>query len=215
MTVSPRRTGCSLNFEPACQPPRRRLPRWSLRGAEGTIPRPRRRRKRPSRRAKQSLCPRALNACLWKSAAPLQPTWWEGHRALTSRSGTRWQHKRTGLPTMKNFPALIAQRLGSRGADVSLRAGPMPIAPSFARNGALRRKLVLLAAILEHVAPTNEAFDRTNSSGAARAVLSLAAYGLTSAVSLLLGATVLLPAGVLCWIATRTVGSDAHARQAQ
>jgi nucleoside-diphosphate-sugar epimerase len=85
----------------------------------------------------------------------------------------------------------------------------------FARNGALRRKLVLLAAILEHVAPTNEAFDRTNSSGAARAVLSLAAYGLTSAVSLLLGAAVLLPAGVLCWIATRTVGSDAHARQAQ
>jgi hypothetical protein len=85
----------------------------------------------------------------------------------------------------------------------------------FSRSGALRRKLVLLTAILEHVAPTNEAFDRPNPSGVARAVFSLAAYGLTSALSLLLGAVVLLPVGVLCWIATRAAGSDAHARQAQ
>lgn len=85
----------------------------------------------------------------------------------------------------------------------------------FCRNGALRRKLILLAAILEHVAPTNEAFDRVDPSNAARTVLSLAAYGLISAVSLLLGAAVLLPTSVLCWIATRTVGSDVQARQAQ
>jgi NADH dehydrogenase len=85
----------------------------------------------------------------------------------------------------------------------------------FCRNGALRRKLVLLAAILEHVAPTNEAFDRVDPSSAARILLSLAAYGMISAVSLLLGAVILLPAGVLCWIATRTVGSGVQARHAQ
>lgn len=85
----------------------------------------------------------------------------------------------------------------------------------FCRNGSLRRKLVLLAAILEHVAPTNEAFDRADPSNAARTFLSLAAYGLISAVSLLLGAAVLLPASVLCWIATRVVSSDVRARQGQ
>jgi hypothetical protein len=85
----------------------------------------------------------------------------------------------------------------------------------FRRGGALRRKLVLLAAILEHVAPSSEAFDRVAPSNAVRAVLSLAVYGLISVVSLLLGAAVLLPASVICWIATRTAGSDVHARQAQ
>jgi hypothetical protein len=84
----------------------------------------------------------------------------------------------------------------------------------FCRNGALRRKLILLAAILEHVTPTNEAFDRVDPRSAAGVILSLGAYGLTSAVSLLLGFIFLWPTGVLCWIARHVTGSNVSASQA-
>jgi uncharacterized protein YbjT (DUF2867 family) len=83
----------------------------------------------------------------------------------------------------------------------------------FCRNGVLRRKLVLLAAILEHVAPTSEAFDRVSPSSAAKTVLSLATYGLTSAVSLFLGAVILLPVSVVCRIAGRRADAKVGARQ--
>jgi nucleoside-diphosphate-sugar epimerase len=82
----------------------------------------------------------------------------------------------------------------------------------FHRGGPLRRKLIVLAAILEHVAPTNEVFDRVQSRHVALTVLSLAAYGWTSAVSLLLGAVILLPVRLLCWIATRSKVSSIPAR---
>jgi len=85
----------------------------------------------------------------------------------------------------------------------------------FHRAGALRRKLVVLAAILEHVAPTSEAFDRVEPRALASMVLSLAAYGLISAVSLLLGAVVLAPASVLCWMATRSETSGLSTGQTQ
>ncbi len=85
----------------------------------------------------------------------------------------------------------------------------------FHRAGPLRRKLVVLAAILEHVAPTSEAFDRVEPRHVASTVLSLAAYGLISAVSLLLGAVVLVPASVLCWMTTRSEVSSISAGQAQ
>jgi nucleoside-diphosphate-sugar epimerase len=83
----------------------------------------------------------------------------------------------------------------------------------FCRNGALRRKLVLLAAILEHAAPTSEAFDRVAPSNIIRVLISLAAYGLAFCVSLLLGAAVLLPASILCWIATRAARSEVQVRR--
>lgn len=82
----------------------------------------------------------------------------------------------------------------------------------FHRLGALRRKLIALAAILEHVALTSEAFDRVEPRNVARAALSLVAYGSMSAVSLLLGTMVLVPVSVLCWVATRSMGSGIHAR---
>jgi hypothetical protein len=85
----------------------------------------------------------------------------------------------------------------------------------FHRAGALRRKVVVLAAILEHVAPTSEVFDRVQPRSVAGTVLSLAAYGLMSAVSLLLGAVVLAPASVLCWMAARLESSSVHTGQTQ
>lgn len=81
----------------------------------------------------------------------------------------------------------------------------------FHRNGSLRRKLIVLAAILEHVPPTNQAFDTVEPRHVVVASLSLAAYGCMSAVSLLGGVLVLLPASMLCWIATRS-GSSMRAR---
>jgi nucleoside-diphosphate-sugar epimerase len=73
----------------------------------------------------------------------------------------------------------------------------------FHPKGVLRRKLVLLAAILEHVAPTSDIFDRTESSNATRTGLALVGYGAASALSLLLGALVLLPAKIFCEIRRR------------
>jgi NADH dehydrogenase len=78
----------------------------------------------------------------------------------------------------------------------------------FHPRGALRRKLIVLAAILEHAAPTSEAFDRTSPGSAVLAALSLAAYASTFAASLLLGAVVLAPASVLCWIADMLDGGQ-------
>jgi len=80
------------------------------------------------------------------------------------------------------------------------------------RRGVLRRKLIVLSAILEHVAPTNEAFDKVETRGAALTVLSLAAYGVVSGLSLLLGAAVLLPTRLVCAFSAR---SGQGARSAQ
>jgi NADH dehydrogenase len=71
----------------------------------------------------------------------------------------------------------------------------------FHRRGALRRKLIVLAAILEHVAPTSEAFDGPLPQPIALATASLVRYTLASAASLLFGALILAPAGALCWLA--------------
>lgn len=76
----------------------------------------------------------------------------------------------------------------------------------FHRRGALRRKFIVLAAILEHAAPTNEAFDRPLTQPVALAALSLLWYALASAASLLFGALILAPAGALCRIADRLDG---------
>lgn len=83
----------------------------------------------------------------------------------------------------------------------------------FRRNGTLRRKLVLLAAILEHVAPTNEAFENVKPSSAARTFLSIGAIGIASAISVLIGAMILFPAGLVCWLATMMVGIVPQTRQ--
>ena len=74
----------------------------------------------------------------------------------------------------------------------------------FHRRGVLRRKLIVAAAILEHVAPTSDAFDRVEERHVLLTVLSLAGHGLASALSLLVGAAVLLPAGLVCRVTARS-----------
>jgi len=89
--------------------------------------------------------------------------------------------------------ALRLARSGSaftRGADA--------FCSIFARRSVLRRKLIVLAAILESVAPTNEAMDRVTSRSAAGVLASLIGYGAAFAVSFILGAAILLPAAALC-----------------
>ncbi len=73
----------------------------------------------------------------------------------------------------------------------------------FHRAGVLRRKLVVLAAVLEHTSPANEAFDRSPSRGAVRAVLSIVLQGCSSGLALLIGSLVLLPASLICKIGGR------------
>jgi NADH dehydrogenase len=87
-------------------------------------------------------------------------------------------------------------RLGARSADAYCGL--------FHRRGILRRKLIVLSAILEHVAPTNAAFDRVEARGAALTILTLAGYGVVSALSLLLGAAVLLPTKLVCAFSPRS-----------
>lgn len=80
------------------------------------------------------------------------------------------------------------------------------------RRGVLRRKLIVLSAILEHVAPTNEAFDKVETRGVALAVLSLAGYGVVSTLSLVVGAAVLLPTKLVCALSARA-GQGARSAQ--
>ncbi len=82
----------------------------------------------------------------------------------------------------------------------------------FHRRGALRRKLILLSALLEHTAPSNEIFDHAEGRGALRAVANLALHGASFAVSLVLGTLVLLPIGVICLSTTMASGRTAKAR---
>lgn len=63
-----------------------------------------------------------------------------------------------------------------------------------ARSGGLRRRLVLLAAILEHAAPTEAAFEPPVRRGAFGVLLRLAGHGLGFAAALILGLAVLAPA---------------------
>ena len=82
----------------------------------------------------------------------------------------------------------------------------------FRRGGALRRKLVLLSAILEHVAPASDNFDRVPPSGAVQTILAVTGYGIKFALSLLMGALLMVPTILFCWIATRTAPSGFQAR---
>ncbi len=61
------------------------------------------------------------------------------------------------------------------------------------RGGALRRKLVALAAILEHAPPTSEAFDRPRGNGPVGALLALFLHGAGFGLSLIAGALIFLP----------------------
>jgi NADH dehydrogenase len=66
----------------------------------------------------------------------------------------------------------------------------------FHRAGAVRCKLIVLAAILEHVAPASEAFDGRGTRGRLQSLAALSAYGVTFAFSAALGAFLLIPAGI-------------------
>jgi hypothetical protein len=63
----------------------------------------------------------------------------------------------------------------------------------FHRRGVLRRKLIVLAAILEHVSPTSHVFDNVPARGRINAILALVGSGSMFALSLALGVIVLLP----------------------
>jgi nucleoside-diphosphate-sugar epimerase len=82
----------------------------------------------------------------------------------------------------------------------------------FHRRGVLRRKLIVLAAILEHATPTSEAFDVTQQRHPAAAAMRLVAYSLASGASLIVGAIVLIPASILCWIAN-VLGGERRASE--
>lgn len=73
------------------------------------------------------------------------------------------------------------------------------------RRGVLRRKLIVLSAILEHVAPTSAAFDTVETRGPALAALALAGHGILSTLSLLLGVAILLPTKLVCALSARSV----------
>lgn len=62
------------------------------------------------------------------------------------------------------------------------------------RRGALRRKLIAMAAILESAAPTDQAFEPGPAKGPVAAVLTLAGLGFGFVVAFVLGALALIPA---------------------
>lgn len=61
------------------------------------------------------------------------------------------------------------------------------------RRGVLRRKLVLLAAILEHVPPTSEVFDQSLANGAGGALIRLVSRSIEFAFSFIVGVIIFLP----------------------
>jgi len=61
------------------------------------------------------------------------------------------------------------------------------------RSGAMRRKLVVLAAILEHVPPTSDIFDRPLVMRPAVTLLHLMTHGVGFALSFIVGATIFVP----------------------
>jgi nucleoside-diphosphate-sugar epimerase len=67
----------------------------------------------------------------------------------------------------------------------------------FRRHGALRRKLILLMAIVEHTAPYSDQFDRPIPRGVIGLATFLFLQGAQFALSLMVGAALLLPAHLL------------------
>jgi nucleoside-diphosphate-sugar epimerase len=67
----------------------------------------------------------------------------------------------------------------------------------FHRNGALRRKLVLLLAILEHTTPTNAHFDRPKPRGVIGLLAQLFLSGVRFSAALLAGTILLLPSHLM------------------
>jgi NADH dehydrogenase len=63
----------------------------------------------------------------------------------------------------------------------------------FHRNGALRRKLILLLAILEHTAPTANRFDRSTNRGSISVTAHLLRAGLVFGLSLIVATILFLP----------------------
>ena len=68
----------------------------------------------------------------------------------------------------------------------------------FRRHGALRRKLILLMAILEHTAPYSDEFDRPVLRGGVSLAAFLTLRGGQFILSLVIGAALFLPAHLLC-----------------
>ena len=82
----------------------------------------------------------------------------------------------------------------------------------FRPDGALRRELVLLSAILEHVAPASDNFDHVPPRSAVQTILAVTGYGIKFVLSLLMGALLMVPTILFCWITTRTASSGFQAR---
>lgn len=82
----------------------------------------------------------------------------------------------------------------------------------FRPGGALRRKLVLLSAILEHVAPASDHFDRVPPGSAVQTILVVTGYGIKFVLSLVMGVLLMVPAVLFCRIAARAASSSFQAR---
>jgi NADH dehydrogenase len=108
-----------------------------------------------------------------------------------------------GLASDEDFTSFDRATLRLARASVVLARCADAYCAFFHRRSALRRKLIVLAAILEHAAPSNEAFDRARARPVALRVLELAYYGLVSGVSLLAGAAILAPLGLVCKVQGR------------
>jgi nucleoside-diphosphate-sugar epimerase len=67
----------------------------------------------------------------------------------------------------------------------------------FHRRGVLRRKLILLIAILEHAQPTATLFDRPKTRGSAGIIVNLLIQGISFSLSILVGIFLLLPSQLL------------------
>jgi len=85
----------------------------------------------------------------------------------------------------------------------------------FRRAGTLRCKLIVLSAILEHVAPASEAFDGTAVGGAPRAVAALFVAGMTFALSLIAGVLMAVPLWACCVLAAAIKGPADRTRSAR
>ena len=80
----------------------------------------------------------------------------------------------------------------------------------FRRHGAMRRRLILLMAILEHVAPYSDGFDRPIPRSIIGSCAGLLLQGVQFTLSFLMGAALLLPAQLvlLYWDVPRTKGMN-------
>jgi nucleoside-diphosphate-sugar epimerase len=137
-------------------------------------------------------------------------------RYLVSQPPTDYIHKQyemavlaRGLANDAEFAAFDRRTLSFARRNVFFTRVADAYCAIFHRHGALRRKLILLLAILEHAAPTAARFDRPKIRGPIGIATNLLLLGMSFGLSLLAGIFLLLPSH-LFWRkqAKRTIESS-------